>query len=181
VSASARGTASDYSKGFSLQRGDLVSSRGLLAALALAGAVLLVAAELSPLYTVVVGALETPRRTVTAGSHHGYALAFVAVAAALMALGALRGARAAALALVALGVVALVVALAVDRPATRSTGTLPEAIAYADARARARAGLTLEITGGALLLVSGGVLFGLLGRDTRARRSQPQSGQQAAT
>ena len=167
MSASARGTATDYSKGFLVHRADLLSPRGLLAAVALLGAVLLVVAELSPLYTVVVGALETPRRTVSAGSHHGYALAVVAIAAALMALGALRGARPAAGALVALGAVALLVALAIDLPATRSSGSLPEAVAYADARAQPRAGLTLEIAGGAALVIAG---IGLL-LSARARES----------
>ena len=41
--------------------------RRALPAVALAGAALLLAAELSPLYTVVVGSLDTPRRTVSAG------------------------------------------------------------------------------------------------------------------
>ena len=45
----------------------------LLAAVALVGAGLLLAAELSPLYTVVVGSLETPRRSACAGSNHDYA------------------------------------------------------------------------------------------------------------
>ena len=133
---------------------------------------LLVAAELSPLYTVVVGALETPRRSVSGGSSHGYALVLVALAAVAMAVGALRGARAAAAALVALGAVALLVALAIDLPDTRGSAALPEAVAYADARARAGSGLALEIAGGAALVVAGGLLL-VLGR---ARRATPDAG-----
>jgi len=161
VSASARGTATDYSKGLPVSREDLLSARGVLAAIALVGAALLLAAELSPLYTVVVGALETPRRSVSAGAHHGYALAVVALAAAFMAYGALRGARAAAVALVVLGAVALLVALAIDLPDTRQSGSLPEAIAYADARAKAGSGLTLELAGGATLALCGLSLLAL--------------------
>ncbi len=161
VSASNRETASDYSKGLALQPRDFATSHGLLAAVALGGAVLLVAAELSPLYEVVVGALETERRSVTGGSSHGYALAAVALAAAAMALGALRGARGAAAALVALGGAALLVALAIDAPKTRRSATLPEAVAFADARARAGSGLALEVVGGAAVLVAGGLMLAL--------------------
>jgi hypothetical protein len=149
----------------------LLTFQGLLVAIAVAGAVLLLAAELSPLYTVVVGALQTPRRSVSAGSHHGYALALVALGAAAMALGASRGARAAAAALVVLGAVALVVALAIDAPATRSTGTLREAVAFTDARAKAGRGLTLEIAGAIALLAAGGGL--LLTLRPPARSSRP--------
>ena len=155
MSASARGTASDYSKGVGLRPRDLSLLAGVLAAVAVAGALLLLAAELSPLYTVVVGALGTPRRSVTAGSHHGYALVLVALAALAMTAGALRGAPAAAIALAVLGAVALIVALVIDLPDTRATGTLREALSFADARARAGRALGLEIAGGAALIVAG--------------------------
>jgi hypothetical protein len=161
VSASARGTASDYSKGSPLHRGDFATSHGLLAALAVAGAALLVVAELSPLYTIVVGALGTPRRSVSGGSSHGYALVAVAVVAVAMAYGALRGARRPAAALVALGCVVLLVALAIDAPKTRRSAGLPEAVAYADARAQAGSGFALEIAGGVALVVAGGLMLAL--------------------
>ena len=161
MSASAREAASDYSKGIAPHPRDFATSHGLLAAVALAGAVLLVAAELSPLYTVVVGALETERRSVSGGSSHGYALVLVALAAAAMAFGALRGARGAALALVALGAVVLLVALAIDAPKTRRSSGLPEAVAFADARARAGSGLSLELAGGAAVLLAGALMLAL--------------------
>lgn len=164
MNAPARGTASDYSKGTALHRGDFVAP----AALALAGAALLVVAELSPLYTVVVGALETPRRSVSAGASHGWVLALVALAAAVMALGALRGARGAALALVALGVVTLLVAGAVDAPRAERSDGLPEATAYADARAKPGRALALELAGGCALLVAGAVAL-VRGSRPRAR------------
>ncbi len=177
MSASAREAASDYSKATSLRRGDFATSHALLAAVALAGAVLLVAAECSPLYTVVVGALETERRSVSGGSSHAYALVLVALAAAAMAFGALRGARGAAGALVALGAVVAVVALAIDAPKTRSSGTLPEAVAFADARAQAGRGLALELAGGAALLVAGGLALALgAPRPLRRRGAGPPAG-----
>jgi hypothetical protein len=89
-------------------------------------------------------------------------------AVAVVALG-LRGvvpARAAGLSLVALGAVALVVALGVDRPDTRGSGQLPESLAYEDARARAGAALGLEIGGGVLLVLAGGLLAGAGGAAT---------------
>ncbi|MDX6689959.1 MAG: hypothetical protein QOG15_1416 [Solirubrobacteraceae bacterium] len=171
MSASARGTATDYSKGPVIRRGDLAAWRGLLTALALAGAALLVAAELSPLYTVVVGALQTPRRSVSGGEAHGYGLLIVALAGAAMAYGVLRGSRAAGGALVAAGAVALLVALAIDVPDTRDSSPQPEAIAYADARAKAGTGFELEIAGGIALIVAGGLAL-VLGFSPRSRSSR---------
>jgi hypothetical protein len=160
VSASADGTTADYSKGALLRRRDLRTLRGLLAAIAVAGAALLLIAELSPLYTVVVGSLETPRRSVTAGSNHGYALALVALAALVMTGGAfLRAARAAAVALVALGAVALFVALAIDLPDTRQSGTLAESVTFSRARAKAASGFALELAGAVALVVAGAGLL----------------------
>jgi hypothetical protein len=168
MSASDRGTATDYSKGIRRRPADLLSAERALALLALTGAVLLAIAELSPLYTVVVGALQTPQRSVSAGSNHGYALAVVALAALVMTAGAVRGARAAAVALVALGLVALLVALAVDLPDTRASGSLRESVSFSQAHARAARGLTLEIAGAVALLAAGAGLL-VAGRLARPR------------
>ena len=135
-----------------------MSGRGAAAALALAGVVLLVAAELTTVYEVTVGGLEVVKRSATGGENHGYALLIVATVAAVMTLLALRGARPPAFALAALGVLALAIALLVDLPDTRASGGLPESLAYEQARAPARAGLWLELLGGALLVVAGGLL-----------------------
>jgi hypothetical protein len=170
MSAAARGTASDYSKGPSKRPGNLASPQTLLGVVAALGAVLLLVAELSPLYTVVVGSLETPRRSVSGGSSHGWALAVVALAALAMTFAALRGARAAAGALVALGAVALVVALAIDVPDTRRSGSLREAVAFEKARAKAGRGLGLELAGAIGLLAAGA---GLLLVSRQARSSRP--------
>ena len=129
--------------------------RGPATALALAGVALLVAAELTTVFEVTVGSLEVVRRSATGGENHGYALLVIALAAAAMAAGAARGARPPAVALAVLGVAALAIALAIDLPATRGSGRLPEALAYENARARAGTGLALEIAGGTLLLVAG--------------------------
>lgn len=143
-----------------------VSARGAAAglALALAGVVLLVAAELTTVYEVTVGGLEIVKRSATGGENHGYALLVVAAVAAAMTALALRGARPPALAVAALGVVALAIALFVDLPDTRAAGELPESLAYEQARARAGAGLWLELLGGALLVLAGGLLAGARSR-----------------
>lgn len=144
MSASARGTATDYSKGVCASRADWRRARLALAGVALASALLLIVAELSPLYTVVVGSLQTPRRSVSAGSNHGYALALVATAALAMTIAWLRGVVVAG----PLGATALAITLAVDLPDTRADGRLPESLAYSEARATAARGLALELAGG---------------------------------
>jgi hypothetical protein len=144
--------------------------RGLAAVLAAAGVALLVVAEFSVVVQVVVGSLETEKRTVTGHENHGWALLVVAVVAVPMAAGALlRGARAAAGALVVLGAVALVVGLAVDLPDTRESGKLPESVSFEDARAQAGPGLALELAGGAALVLAGGLL--LVAGGSGARRA----------
>ncbi|MDP8910343.1 MAG: hypothetical protein M3N47_14785, partial [Chloroflexota bacterium] len=50
---------------------------------------------------------------------------------------------------------ALAIVLAVDLPATRGSGGLPESLVYENARARAGPGLRLAIIGGVMLVVAG--------------------------
>ncbi|MEA2663365.1 MAG: hypothetical protein QOI11_309 [Candidatus Eremiobacteraeota bacterium] len=136
-----------------------MNARRVAAALAAVAVALLVAAEFSTVFEVTVGSLEVVKRHATGGENHGYALLVVALFAIAVALLGLRGAgRAAGLSLVALGAVVLVVALALDLPDTRGSGRLPESLAYENARARAGAALGLEIAGGVLLVVAGGLL-----------------------
>ena len=139
--------------------------RRAAAGLALVAVVLLVVAEFTTVFEVTVGSLEVVKRSATAGENHGYALLVVALVAAAMTLLALRGGRPPALALVVLGVVALANALAVDLPDTRESGSLPESLAYENAQARAGPALGLEISGGVLLLVAGGLLAARGGSD----------------
>jgi hypothetical protein len=163
MSASAGGTGLDYSKGVGGSRAGFATLRAVVAAFAVAGIALLVVAEFSTVVRVVVGSLETEKRSVSGHANHGYALLVVALAAVPFLWLALRGARAAAVALVALGAVALVVALAIDLPDTRESGTLPESVAFEDAHAKAGPGLALEIAGGVALVLAGGLLV-VLGR-----------------
>jgi hypothetical protein len=137
-----------------------VTVRRAGAALALAGVVLLVIAELTTVYEVTVGGLQIVKRSATGGENHGYALLVIAVVALAMTGLALRGARPPALALAGLGAAALAIAVGIDLPDTRGSGELPESLAYEQARARAGAGLGLERAGGLLLVVAGGLLAG---------------------
>ncbi len=153
-------------------------SRGLFAGLAVIGAALLVAAELSPVYEVVIGALEIVRRRVEGAENHSWALLVIAVVALAMTLAAWRGSRAPAIALVALGGAALFVTLALDLPDARKSGRLPESVAYEEARARPARGLYLAGAGGALLIVAGaGLLSGSRGgpreHAARTHRARP--------
>lgn len=137
--------------------------RGGFALLAVAGAGLLVWAEFSPLYQVTVG--QVVKKVGDTGPHHGYALIPIAVAALVMTFGAVRsGSRPALVALGVLGLVALLIAVLVDRPDTSATGFLGQV--YEAAKATPRAGLTRELIGGGLLALA--AVLGLLTRDTWA-------------
>jgi len=133
-----------------------------LLALPLVGAGLLVAAELSTLYDVRVVTAVPEGGSFSAGGHHGYALAVMAVGAVL------GGSRPAAVAVVVLAVAALAIALAVDLPDVHETGLIGRT--YEAARAAPRAGLYLEIAGGCAALVGGTLI--LLGGPQRRRPRQ---------
>jgi hypothetical protein len=95
-----------------------------------AGAALLVAAEPMTLRTVRVGGRDVD--SVTAGAHHGWALAVVAVAlAALGLLAAARSSRPAAIAAVVLSGIALWIVLGVDRPALDDAGLVGGRLGHA--------------------------------------------------
>jgi hypothetical protein len=144
-------------------------SRIALLAAPLAGAGLLVAAELSTLYDVRVVTAVPAGATYSAGAHHGYALAAIAVGIVVMAFGAaLGGSRPAAVAVLVLAAAALAIALAVDLPATDETGLIGRT--YDAARAEPRAGLQLELAGGCVALVGGALL--VLARPRRRPRAQ---------
>ena len=111
---------------------------------------LLVVAEFSNLYEINV--ITVTVATVKGGSHHGYALLVVGLAAALMAFGAVvGGSRPAALALALLAVVALVVVLVIDLPDLDETGIYGRD--YEQAVASAGPGFYLETAGAVLLLI----------------------------
>jgi hypothetical protein len=126
---------------------------------AILAVVLLIVSEFLPLYKVLVGALETETRSEKGWRNHGFAMLLLGLAAIPMLLGSLRGARPAAYALAAIGVIAIVIALSVDLPAAKESGTLKESVAYEDARAEPASGFFVETLGGVLLLLSGGLLL----------------------
>jgi hypothetical protein len=140
-----------------------------LLALPLAGAGLLVAAEFSTLYDVRVVAAVPEGGSFSAGGHHGYALAVIAVAIVVMSLGAvLGGSRPAAVAVLALAAGALAIALLVDLPDVHETGLIGRT--YDAAVAEPRAGLYLEIAGGCAALVGAALI--LVARPVRTRPSR---------
>lgn len=153
------------------------SLRAALLVPPLAGAGLLLAAELSPLYEIRVVTAVPEGGTYTTGPHHGYALAGIALGIAVMAVGAvLGGSRPAAVAVMALAATALAIALLVDLPATDDTGLIGRT--YAEARAEPRAGLYLELAGGCAALVGGALI--LVVRPAPRRRSRSRGTAAAA-
>jgi hypothetical protein len=134
------------------------ASRLALLALPLAGAGLLVAAELSTLYEVRVVTAVPAGGSFSAGGHHGYAQAVIAVAIAVMAFGAVvGGSRPAAVAVVVLALGSLAIALLVDLPDVDETGLIGRT--YDAAVAEPRAGLYLEIAGGCAALLGGALIL----------------------
>jgi hypothetical protein len=143
--------------------------RAALLALPLGGAALLLAAELSTLYEVRVVTAVPEGGSYATGPHHGYALAVIAVAIAVMAVGAvLGGSRPAAVAVLLLAAAALAIALLVDLPDVHETGLIGRT--YADARAEPRSGLYLEIAGGCAALLGAALI--LAARPAAARPSR---------
>ena len=130
-------------------------------------ALLLVVAEFLPLINIVVGSLATVQETVRGGANHAYTLGVLGTLGLLMGLAAARGSRPAAGALAVIGVAALIIAVGVDLPDTRATGSLPQSIAYEDARAQPAVGFYVEILAGAVLAAAGGALLFLSGRERR--------------
>ena len=129
-----------------------------LLVLPLAGAGLLIAAELSTLYEIVVVTAVPEGASYSAGGHHGYALAVMAVGIVVMSLGAvLGGSRPAAVAVLVLAAAALAIALAVDLPDVHETGLIGRT--YDAAEAEPRAGLYLEIAGGCAALLGAALIL----------------------
>jgi hypothetical protein len=140
-----------------------------LLVLPLTGAGLLIAAEFSTLYEVVVITAVPAGGTFSAGPHHGYALGLMAVGIAVMALGAvLGGSRPAAVAVLVLALGSLAIALLVDLPDVHETGLIGRT--YDAAVAEPRAGLYLEIAGGCAALVGAALI--LVARAARPRPSR---------
>lgn len=166
MSAPTREATDDYSTGSRPSGGGseralarLRAGRLALAGLAAAAIVLLIVSEFLPLFKVVVGTLETEQRSEPGWSNHAFAMLLLALAAVPMLLGALRGARPAMWALAGIGAVVVLIALTVDLPAARESGTLRESVSYEDARAEPATGFFVETLGGVLLVLAGGLLL----------------------
>jgi hypothetical protein len=125
---------------------------------ALLGALLLVVAEFTTLFTIHTAGVSGPIKSVGTGSHDSYALIPIAVVAVLLAWAATTtGNRWALLALAALGVVALLIALVGDLPDAQATGTIGSAAAgFRAATDKPSAGLYLETLGAIVLVIAGG-------------------------
>jgi len=145
---------------------------------ALAGAGLLVAAELSTLYEVRVVTAVPEGGSFPGGRHHGYAIAIIAAGIVAMAAAAvLRGSRPAALAVLVLALAALAIALLIDLPDVHETGLLGRA--YEAARAEPRAGFYLELAGGCVALLGAALILVVrarLAEPHQSRRRRPLSG-----
>jgi hypothetical protein len=133
----------------------------LVGLVAVLGAVVLLVSQFTTLYQVHVATAAAPIRSGGTGSNHAYALAPVAVLAALLAFVAIRQrSRPALAALGVLSLTTLAIALLVDLPDARATGLVTIAGHYVDASATPSAGLYLETLAAVLLLVS--AVFGLV-------------------
>jgi hypothetical protein len=142
----------------------------LLLALALAAAAVLVVAEFTTISfrTIHIGACEdrvgSAKCHTTGHASNGYALLILAIAGLVMAWGAIVGrSRAAAIALAAVGVAVLVVALAIDLPKLNDNFGLD--VLYNDVRTHIGTAFKLELVGGVLLLLAGGLALGRLGEE----------------
>lgn len=131
--------------------------------------VLLVAAELAPVYTIDVGGLPCDRVeftltdlcSPTGGERHSYALVVLGVLALLMTWGAGVGrSRPAAAALAATGLAVLAIVLIGDLPDVTETGEI--GVRFDEAEASPAGGFYLSLLGGAAALGAG--LIGLLAR-----------------
>jgi hypothetical protein len=162
--------ASDGSRGPSLYAARMLSA---------AGAVALLVAEPLALIRVETAAGHRVVLTISAGSHHSYALVPIAVLAILLAivLGRPSATRAAAVALLLLGLAALGIALLADLPDIHKAGIVGRAATgLHDARTIAGAGLYIETLGGILLLAAGVTALVPVGRVPRRRAATVRSG-----
>jgi hypothetical protein len=149
---------------------------------AVLAAVLLVVADFSTLSfrTIGIGACSDrvdPGVCRTVGhDSHSFVLVVVGLVALLMAWGAVVGrSRAASVAVAALGVVVLFIALAVDLPKLDDKRGLE--VRYNDVTAHTGTAFKLELTGGVLLLLVGGLALvraGSEGEPWQPRHSRPR-------
>jgi hypothetical protein len=146
--------------------------------LAVAGAAALLVAEPLALIRVQTVAHHRVAVSISAGSHHSYALVPVAVLAIVLAwtLGHASARRAGAAGLLVLGLAVLGIALLGDLPQINRTGIVGRAASgLHNARTVAGAGLYVETLGAVLLLAAGSIGL-VLARRVRAGGGRPSAG-----
>jgi hypothetical protein len=124
----------------------------------LLGALLLVVAEFTTLFTVHAIGASAPIKSVSTGSHNAYCMILVAALAVLLAWAATStGNRWALVALLGVGIAALLIALVGDLPDAQATGTIGTVqTGFKSASDKASAGLYLETAGAIVLMIAGG-------------------------
>jgi hypothetical protein len=142
------------------------------------GALLLLVAEFTVLFEVHVASTPLPLQSVTAGSHHTYALLPIALVASALSFGVWRaGSRPALLAIGVMGVIALLITLLGDLPDAHAKGLVGSATThFAEASSTPKAGFYMETLGAVVLVITSVSGFILLGPPTPAprRRHPPQ-------
>jgi len=178
MNATAREGADEYSREEAVFPGPDGLQRvlpALLLAAGLAGAALLVIADLSTLYEVRAGSAHIS--SVGGGDQHNHALLVIGLASIPMVLGSWRGSRAAAAAVAGFGLLALILILiAGDLHDIHSTGVAGEL--NERAAAGPKSGFYEETAGLALLLVAGGggLVLNVPAPDRGRRRPAPGPG-----
>jgi hypothetical protein len=128
-----------------------------------AGAILLLVAEFTPLLQVHSSLQRAPIATLTTGSHDSYALLPIALLAAFFSFVVWRTrSRLGLLATGVLGLVAVLIALIGDLPDAQATGLVGSAAShFAIATSRPAVGFYLETLGAVLLIINsaGGLLL----------------------
>ncbi len=149
--------------------------RGAVVAVTLVGALLLVVAEFTTLFTIHTATGPLPGHSTSTGSHNDYALIPLAVLVVVLAYGFyVAGSRPALLAIGFMGVLALLIALLGDLPDAHATGLIGGgSTRFQTVTAHPSAGLFME-TGGALLLLVARVC-GFLMIGAPARRPSPNA------
>lgn len=139
---------------------------GWLFGAALLGAVLLLVAEFTTLYTERIASFHAPATAVATGPHDSYAMVPIAILAVILAAAVLRaGSRPALLAVGIAGLVALLIALLGDLPDSHASGLIigPSG-QFVSAVSDPGAGMYLETLGAVVLIAVSGLGFILIGR-----------------
>jgi hypothetical protein len=121
----------------------------------LLGALLLLVAEFTTLFQLRISTTTIPIHSEGTGSHHAYAMALIAVCAAVLTVAAWRvGSRSALLGIGVLGLVALLIALIRDLSAATGSGIVTVGSHYVEAGSKPSAGFYMETLGAVILLIT---------------------------